>query len=88
MIEILTTYVLDEKGVTLATWVLSVVTALDAKVGVRIYTRMTVLIKLVSKALPTTAKVIEPEPEETKDPEQTPEPRPAKTLNDGHYFRA
>lgn len=74
--ELIIAYVLDEHGITLATWALTVVTALDAKVGVRIYTRVNVLITLIK------GRVVKP----TDQPEIiTPEPRPTKTQNGGHF---
>lgn len=77
MIETIAAYVLDDKGITLATWVLSVVTALDAKVGVRIYTRLTVLIRILT---PKVGKPVEP----VDLPEPATEPH-RRTLNAGHF---
>ena len=37
-----------EQAVTISAWCLTFVTALDAKVGIRIYTRMTILINILS----------------------------------------
>jgi hypothetical protein len=68
-------FAFDERGLALSTWVLSVVTAFDARVGIRIYQRATVLINIL------TGKVRKVQPKEI-----TPtEPAPAKAQNAGHW---
>lgn len=63
MIEIIRaiweTTVSGEQAVSLSAWCLTIVTALDAKVGVRIYTRATILINLLSGKI--AKKAAEPE---------------------------
>lgn len=80
MIEIIEavkdTFIDGEKAITLSTWALTFVTALDAKVGVRIYTRTTILINILTGKLSHKAET----------PEPTPKPRPTKALNAGRYF--
>jgi hypothetical protein len=84
MIEIIEfakqTFIDGEQAVTLSTWALTFVTALDAKVGARIYTRVNILINILS------GKVGRKQARRTEEP--TPEARPTKTLNGGHYYRA
>jgi hypothetical protein len=48
-----------EQAVSISAWCLTIVTALDAKVGVRIYTRATILINLLSGKV--ARKAAEPE---------------------------
>ena len=70
-----------EHAVTVSAWCLTVVTALDAKVGVRIYTRTTILINLL------VGKVSKPE---TPAPDPLKVVHAAKTLNavPDRYIRA
>lgn len=48
-----------EQAVSISAWCLTVVTALDAKVGVRIYTRATILINLLSGKIAKHAPAVE-----------------------------
>jgi hypothetical protein len=64
-----------DEAVIFTNYLVVIVGCLDAKVGARIYTRMTVLINVLTRmtgATPTT-------------PEPTPQERPTKALNLGHF---
>jgi hypothetical protein len=63
-----------EQAVSISAWCLTIVTALDAKVGVRIYTRTTILINLL------TGKVAKHDKPATR-PDPLAKARTAKTLN-------
>jgi hypothetical protein len=76
-----------EQAVSISAWCLTFVTALDAKVGVRIYTRMNILIHLITVKVSSTQPEPEPEAIET-DPLIT--YHAVKTLNTARdrYIRA
>lgn len=80
MIEIIRaiweTTVSGEQAVSLSAWCLTIVTALDAKVGVRIYTRTTILINLLAHKIGKAAD------EASEAPQSS---RPAKAQNAGHW---